>query len=112
MNKKTEFKSDKDRNTLSHKVDAKAAIKLRAQRNPAPGVWFGLGMMGLVGWSVVVPTLLGALLGVWVDKKNTGSYSWTLMLLFLGLILGCLNAWHWVTNEIKEMHEDQEEIDE
>jgi len=32
-------------------IDAKAARKLKAQGNPTQGVWFGLGMMGLIGWS-------------------------------------------------------------
>ena len=46
--------------SLADQVGVKAARKLKAQRNTTPGVWFGLGLMGVVGWSVVVPTLLGA----------------------------------------------------
>jgi ATP synthase protein I len=69
-------------------------------------------MMGLIGWSVVVPTLLGALLGIWLDKSNPGSFSWTLSLLVIGLVIGCLNAWRWVTKEEKEMREEQEDNDE
>ncbi len=34
------------------------------------------------------------------------------MLLLIGLILGCLNAWHWVLKEDKEMKDDQENNDE
>ena len=63
-------------------------------------------MMGLIGWSVVIPTLLGAALGLWLDKRYPGTQSWTLMLLVIGLIIGCLNAWHWVDSEYKEMQED------
>jgi ATP synthase protein I len=63
----------------------KAARKLKARRNPTPGVWFGLGMMGLIGWSVVVPTLLGAALGLWLDESHPGTHSWTLALLVAGL---------------------------
>ena len=59
-------------------------------------VWFGLGMFGVVGWAVAIPTVLGIFLGVWIDLKWPGPYSWTLMLLLIGLILGCLNAWFWV----------------
>ena len=112
MSKKPEVKSVKDQTTFSSEVGAKAVRKLKAKRNPAPGVWFGLGMMGLVGWSVVVPTLLGAALGYWLDHRYHGPYSWTLMLLLIGLIVGCLNAWHWVSREDKEMHEEQEDKDE
>jgi len=32
-------------------------------------------MMGLIGWSVVVPTLLGAAFGIWLDNRHPGDYS-------------------------------------
>ena len=92
--------------TLADKVGAKADRRLEARRDGAPGVWFGLGMMGLVGWSVVVPTLLGAALGRWLDDRHAGTHSWTLALLVAGLVLGCANAWRWVAREDRAMHED------
>jgi ATP synthase protein I len=95
--------------TFSREVGAQAARKLKARRGATRSVWFGLGMSGLVGWSVTVPTLIGAALGLWVDKHYPGPYSWTLMLLLLGLVIGCLNAWHWVDSEYKEMQEDSDE---
>ncbi|MEJ8814361.1 AtpZ/AtpI family protein [Variovorax ureilyticus] len=91
---------------------AKATRKLKARRNASHGVWFGLGMMGLIGWSVVVPTLLGAALGMWLDKRHQDTHSWTLALLVAGLAIGCLNAWHWVAKEDRAMREDQEADDE
>jgi ATP synthase protein I len=96
---------------FAEKVGQKAARKLNARRHPAPGVFFGLGMMGLIGWSVVVPTLLGAALGIWLDKRHAGTHSWTLALLVAGLALGCLNAWRWVANEDADMHAGQESDD-
>jgi ATP synthase protein I len=90
-------------------VGAQAARKVRAQRESSHGVWFGLGMMGLVGWSVVVPTLLGAALGLWLDKSHPGRISWTLALLMAGLVIGCFNAWHWVANENEAMHDEQDD---
>jgi ATP synthase protein I len=96
--------------TLASKVGAKAVRKLKARRS-TQGVWFGLGMMGLIGWSVVVPTLLGAALGLWLDQKYPGSRSWTLALLVAGLTLGCINAWLWVAKEHKSMRDDEQEDD-
>lgn len=93
-------------------IAAKAARKLKAQRQATPGIWFGLGMMGLIGWSVVVPTLLGAALGLWLDRRYPGTRSWTLALLIAGLALGCINAWLWVTKEEKAMRDEQEDHDE
>ena len=102
----------KSKPSLSQEVGAKATRKLRARRHKKQTVWFGLGMMGLIGWSVVVPTLLGALLGIWLDKNHPGSFSWTLTLLVVGLVIGCLNAWRWVAKEEREMREEQEDNDE
>jgi len=96
---------------FSQQVAAKVARKLKARKS-GQGVWFGLGMMGLIGWSVVVPTLLGAALGIWLDKRYPGSHSWTLMLLAVGLMIGCVNAWRWVTKEDTEMREEQEDNNE
>jgi ATP synthase protein I len=96
-----------DEPTLATQVGAKAARKLKARRKARPVVWSGLGMMGLIGWSVVVPTLLGAGLGIWLDAHHPGKHAWTLALLMAGLALGCLNAWHWVANEDKAMKEDE-----
>ncbi len=94
--------------TLADQVGAKATRKLKA-RNSTQGVWFGLGMMGLIGWSVVVPTLLGAALGIWLDKHHPGRHAWTLALLVAGLALGCLNAWFWVAKEEKAMRDESED---
>lgn len=80
-------------------ISAKEMRKLRARREKHRGVWFGLGVFGLVGWSVVIPTLAGIALGLWIDAETDSPYSWTLMLLFIGLVLGCLNAWYWIKQE-------------
>src|SRR5512141_1585294 len=100
-------KTLKNEPTFAGQVGAKAARKIKARKS-TQGVWFGLGMMGLIGWSVVVPTLLGAAIGIWIDNRHPGNHSWTLMLLIIGLVIGCVNAWHWVSKEEKEMREEQE----
>lgn len=85
--------------TLSNSIGDKAARHQRARARPDRGLWFGLGMFGLVGWSVVVPTLLGIAAGIWLDKLWPGRLSWTLTLLFVGAALGCMNAWYWIKRE-------------
>ncbi|WP_299198611.1 AtpZ/AtpI family protein [uncultured Amphritea sp.] len=93
---------------FSQQVGSRAERKLKAQRHVNKTVWSGLGMMGLIGWSVAIPTLLGAALGVWLDKEYPGGRSWTLMLLVVGLCLGCFNAWRWVDKEDREIHRHEE----
>jgi ATP synthase protein I len=104
-----EAKTSNAESAFSRQVGAQAARKLKARREATKSVWFGLGMSGLIGWSVTVPALLGAALGIWIDERYKSTYSWTLMLLLMGLIIGCMNAWHWVHSQYKEMQEDDDE---
>ncbi len=108
MSEEPETKSTPVGTEFSQQVGEKAARKLKAQRHVTQTVWTGLGMMGLVGWSVAIPTLLGAALGIWIDKHYPGSHSWTLALLAIGLGLGCFNAWRWVAKEDREIREQEE----
>jgi ATP synthase protein I len=86
-------------NNFIKKITTKQRRKLKAKQEYHQSVWFGLGMLGLIGWSVAIPTVIGIAIGIWIDKTWPGRYSWTLMSLLVGLILGCLNAWFWVKRE-------------
>jgi ATP synthase protein I len=105
-------KTRPDEPRLAREVGTKAERKLRAQRHLDRTVWLGLGMMGLIGWSVAIPTLAGVALGLWLDKYHPASFSWTLSMLIVGLFIGCLNAWHWVVKEHQELKEEQEDNNE
>ena len=89
----------KSRDGLIETVGTKENRKIRAQKEEDRGVWFGLGMFGLVGWAVAIPALIGIAVGIWIDKRWPSPYSWTLMLLVIGVVVGCLNAWYWVRRE-------------
>lgn len=93
---------------FSRQVGQKEARKLRSKKAKPRGALAGFGWFGLIGWSIAVPTLLGVALGVWLDRKHPGQYSWTLMMLMLGLLLGCLNAWHWIAKAHREIEQEQE----
>jgi ATP synthase protein I len=88
-----------ERDEFSRRIGAKQTRKVRAREEKDKHLWFGLGMMGTVGWSVAVPTVLGALLGRWLDAKLNDTASWTLTLLLIGIAVGCLNAYYWVRRE-------------
>lgn len=77
-------------------ISKKESRKIRARKEGERPVIFGFGMLGLIGWAVAIPTLLGIALGIWMDSHYPAKFSWTLTLLFTGLILGCVNAWFWV----------------
>ncbi|MFY0610870.1 MAG: AtpZ/AtpI family protein [Hyphomicrobiaceae bacterium] len=84
---------------LASTVGRQAARKQKSRSERRYGLWFGLGMFGLVGWAVAVPTLAGIALGAWLDGILPARFSWKIALLFAGIILGCFNAWWWVRRE-------------
>ena len=73
-------------------VGAKQNRMLRA-RSGKDTFWSSLQLLGVVGWSVALPTLLGIALGIFIDRRWPGGFPWTLTLLFAGLVFGCANAW-------------------
>lgn len=87
------------RNSLPEQVGRKAARKLRARAAGRPSIWFGLGLFGIVGWTVALPPVLGALLGLWIDRNWPSRHSWALTLLIAGLALGCVTAWQWLRKQ-------------
>jgi len=89
------------RQPLDEKIGREARRKARARREKSRSAWFGLGMFGLVGWSVALPTVIGVAIGLWLDERLAGETSWTLTFLLIGVALGCLNAWFWVRQESK-----------
>ena len=71
----------------------------RGKKEKGESFWLYVGLIGVVGWSVVVPMVLGVLLGVWLDRRLGTGYTWTMGLLVFGLGMGCFNAWRSITKE-------------
>ena len=94
----------KKRAELGRKISREEERKQRSRaEKKEKSVWFGLGMFGLVGWAVTVPTVISIAIGVWIDKTWKTAYSFTLMFLFIGIVIGCLNAWFWIQRERKNV---------
>lgn len=88
-----------DESEEAGRISRKARRMEKARKQRGRGVWYGLGMFGMVGWAVAVPLVAGVALGLWIDARWPGETSWTLVCLFAGAGLGCLNAWYWVQRE-------------
>ncbi len=53
-----------------------------------------LTYLGTAGLVLVLPMVVGAYLGRWIDGLYSGySIQWTLSLIFLGLVVGIVNLW-------------------
>lgn len=77
---------------MLREVAAKQQRMLRARREKK-GNWSALAILGVVGWSVVAPMLLGVALGIWLDRHWPAPFSWSVTLLLAGLVIGCITAW-------------------
>jgi ATP synthase protein I len=94
---------------LIQEVDERVARKLRARSSRRQSLWAGLRMSGLIGWSVVLPVLLGVAAVVWIDARWPSRFSWTVTLLFLGLAAGCYGAWSWIERERRRIRPPDKE---
>jgi ATP synthase protein I len=84
---------------FERRVEKQCERMEHARHEDRGSLWRYFGLMGFVGWSVAVPTALGALVGWWIDSAwETGS-TWTFLLLMVGLATGCVNAWRAMTRE-------------
>jgi ATP synthase protein I len=92
---------------LVETVGEKAERRLAARDKEERGLWFGLGAFGVIGWSIAIPTLIGVAIGLWLDLTWPSDFSWTLALLLAGVVLGCFNAWYWVSKEQHEMEAEK-----
>jgi ATP synthase protein I len=56
-------------------------------------------MIGVLGWTVVIPTLIGVFAGRWLDREFGTGVFWTLGLIVIGLTIGCVLAWKRIHRE-------------
>lgn len=81
----------------------------RARRRTPFSPLTGLGVFGVVGWSVAIPTVGGALLGAWLDRVAPQRFSWTLALILGGLVVGAILAWDWIARESRRTVREERE---
>jgi len=75
------------------------AVHLREQRSERwkkegeRPLWQNLSMIGALGWLIVTPTLLGMLIGRWLDRTFQTGIFFSGALIVLGIAIGCYLAW-------------------
>jgi ATP synthase protein I len=55
-----------------------------------------VGQIGVLGWIIVAPTLIGLFVGRWLDHTLQSGIMWSGALLVLGVTLGFWSAWRWM----------------
>lgn len=81
----------------------------QARDNPGVSPLRGLGAFGMIGWSIAVPTVGGAFLGLWLDRHMPQDFSWVLALILGGVVVGGFIAWAWISRESREEEDNHDD---
>jgi ATP synthase protein I len=84
---------------LSEAVKTRQERRERWRREGERSIGQNLAMIGVLGWTIVLPTLLGLFAGRWLDRQFHMGIFWTLGLLVVGLTAGCMLAWRRMHSE-------------
>ena len=93
------------KNKLTKIIERKAKLKLHAKKEHN-NIWRMSSFFGLVGFSIVLPLAALIWLGTYLDKSFPVGFSWTMMGIILGLVLGGINAWRWIQKEEDVIEKD------
>lgn len=83
----------------AEQIEQRARRMQEARDNPGPSPLRGIGSFGMIGWSVAVPSVGGAFLGMWLDRVAPQDFSWTIALILGGVAVGAMLAWNWIDKE-------------
>ncbi len=84
---------------LRDAVKTRQERRERWQREGERSIGQNIAMIGVLGWMIVLPTLLGLFAGRWLDHSFHMGIFWTLSLLVAGLGAGCMLAWRRMHNQ-------------
>jgi ATP synthase protein I len=85
-----------EQDPLAKAVRQRGERHIRWLRDGDPSVVQRLAQIGVLGWIIVVPMLIGVFAGRWLDRTFNSGLFCTAPLLMLGLALGCFSAWKWM----------------
>lgn len=88
-----EENGDKRRGRFLSQIRGRRRRREEHEEEGERSFWSGVATLGLVGWMVVIPTLIGIFIGRWLDERFGQGLFWTLTLMMIGLAAGCYNAW-------------------
>jgi ATP synthase protein I len=84
---------------LLHSIRTRGERHRRWLREGEPSLGRHLAQVGVLGWTIVVPALIGILIGQWLDRRFGTGIFWTGPLLMVGVALGCWSAWKWMQSK-------------
>ena len=84
---------------LTQAAQKAAAREAEGRADPEPSLGARLGQIGVLGWTIVVPTLLLLFLGRWLDRSFGTGIFFSAPLLMIGAAIGFWSAWRWMRRQ-------------
>lgn len=97
---------DDDNDRIARAARRAVERERNARDEPEPSLGSRLGQIGILGWSIVVPTLLGLAIGHWLDKRFHTGVFFAAPLLMAGAAFGLWSAWKWMHRQTRSQHHD------
>jgi len=69
------------------------------RRNPEPSLGARLGQIGVLGWMIVTPTLIGLFAGRWLDRRFDTGVFYSAPFVMIGAGVGFWLAWRWMSRQ-------------
>jgi ATP synthase protein I len=84
------------RDRMAHAARRAAQHAQQGRDEPEPSLGRRLGQIGILGWTVIVPTLAGVVLGRWLDRALGTRVFFSAPLVMIGAGIGLWSAWKWM----------------
>lgn len=91
--------SDDEKDRMAEAAGLAAKRERGAAEDPEPSLSARLGQLGILGWTIVVPTLIGVFVGRWLDRIFDTGIFFSAPLIMIGAAIGFWSAWKWMQRE-------------
>jgi len=85
-----------DLDRLAQAAEKAAEREAEGRAGPEPSLGARLGQIGVLGWTIVIPTLLLLFFGRWLDHTFGTGIFFSAPLLMIGAAIGFWSAWRWM----------------
>ena len=92
----SESKEMEENDRMTAAVRQQRERQRKWQREGEPSMAQYVGQIGVLGWIIVAPTLIGLFIGRWLDHRLGTGIFWSAPLMGIGVIIGCWSAWKWM----------------
>lgn len=84
---------------MADAVRKRQESQMRWRREGELSVARFVGQIGILGWIIVAPTLLGLFIGRSLDRTFDTGIFWSAALLVLGVAIGFWSGWRWMNRQ-------------